>query len=162
MPKARRDFTPLAPVMGQLKDMASRSVDALLLADGPVNADHALLDLCAEALHHLTAAEDAFRARDLGFRQIPHSMADKKVVAAWRARDEVLMAEYCGDRNAAVQLLRNAKKIKASTPAGIYAKALLVRCSRTGAAELAMSLASDMVDCPALRAVLWPVREEVA
>jgi hypothetical protein len=51
-----------------------------------------------------------------------------------------------------------AKKIKATTPAGIYAKALLVRSSRTGATELAMSLAEDMIECKALRDTLWPAQ----
>ncbi len=48
------------------------------------------------------------------------------------------------------------------TPAGIYAKALLVRSSTTGATELAMSLAIDLLDCPGLRESLWPAASAVA
>jgi hypothetical protein len=57
------------------------------------------------------------------------------------------------------------RKMKATTAAGIYAKAAVVRASRTGAADLAMSLAQDpwtvqdLLDCPGLRASLWPAGE---
>ena len=42
----------------------------------------------------------------------------------------------------------------------IYAKALVVRSSVTGAAKLAMSLAEDLVACSELRATLWPPDRE--
>jgi len=47
-------------------------------------------------------------------------------------------------------------KIPAQSPAGIYAKALLVQSSRTGAQCLARTLAEDLVACPSLRESLWP------
>ena len=40
--------------------------------------------------------------------------------------------------------------------AGIYAKAMVVRASKTGAAGLAMSLAEDLISCEELRKSLWP------
>jgi hypothetical protein len=43
--------------------------------------------------------------------------------------------------------------------AGIYAKAAVVRASKTGAADLAMSLAQDLLGCPGLRASLWPAEK---
>ena len=58
-------------------------------------------------------------------------------------------------RKQVVQLLRRAKKIRASTAAGVYAKALIVRASTTGAAQLAMTLA-EIIACEGLRASLWP------
>lgn len=53
-------------------------------------------------------------------------------------------------------LMQRAKKLHATTPAGIYGKVLLVRASRTGAAAMAMTLAEDPIACHALRASLWP------
>ena len=52
-------------------------------------------------------------------------------------------------------IMRAMGKTPAKTAAGIYAKALLVRGSRTGAEVLARSLASDLAALPALRAMLW-------
>jgi hypothetical protein len=52
------------------------------------------------------------------------------------------------------------RKMKATTAAGIYAKAAVVRASKTGAADLAMSLAEDLLACPGLRAALWPAGED--
>jgi hypothetical protein len=58
---------------------------------------------------------------------------------------------------AAVRLLRRAGKLRATTPAGVYAKALLVRSSLTGASTLARSLADDLIACDDLRQTLpWP------
>jgi hypothetical protein len=56
----------------------------------------------------------------------------------------------------AKQLTRQAAKLRATTPAGIFAKALVVRSSHTGAAVLAMSLADELIACPGLRQSLWP------
>jgi len=56
--------------------------------------------------------------------------------------------------------LRAMGKLRARTPAGIYAKALLVRGSQSGAAGLLASLANDLIDSPELRAALWPVGSE--
>jgi hypothetical protein len=62
----------------------------------------------------------------------------------------------------ATQILRRATKLRASTPAGIYAKALLVRVSRTGAVVLAMSLAEELIDCRELRQSLWAAEGSTA
>jgi hypothetical protein len=57
------------------------------------------------------------------------------------------------------RVLFKAKKLKATTAAGIYGKALIVRSSRSGAMLLAMSLAEDMIAWPGLRESLWPAGE---
>jgi hypothetical protein len=57
--------------------------------------------------------------------------------------------------------LSKAKKLKATTAAGIYAKALIVRSSKSGARLLAMSLADDLIACPGLRESLWSAGEGV-
>jgi len=67
-----------------------------------------------------------------------------------------LLEEYTHGISKAKPILRRIAKLRAITPAGIYAKALVVRASRTGAPVLAMSLATDMIASPGLRASLWP------
>jgi hypothetical protein len=59
------------------------------------------------------------------------------------------------DRTAAGKLHR-VRNFRAVTPAGIYAKALVVRQSKTGANDLARSLAKDLVPNAPLRALLGP------
>ena len=60
----------------------------------------------------------------------------------------------------AKHLTRAAAKIEARTAAGIFAKAMVVRASRSGAAGLGVSLAEDLINCPGLRASLWPAENQ--
>ena len=143
-------LTELTTVGVRMKQIAAASVDSLLLADGPPHPDYRLLDLCGDALHYAKMADRAYAARD---DNCPHWDSPKR--AAWDANDRALMDEWERNKNEVVQRLRRARKLKATTPAGIYAKALLVRCSKTGAIELAASLAADLVDCEGLRETLW-------
>jgi hypothetical protein len=53
-------------------------------------------------------------------------------------------------------LLSRIRKLRAVTGAGIYAKALVLRASRTGSPELAKSMAEDLIAYAGLRAMLWP------
>lgn len=115
-------------------------------ADALANPDGPLLDLCAEALHHQVIGRRAYDA----WVDLPHG-----------AR-QTLWEEYMQNRGRVQSLLYRAKKIPATTAAGIYAKALCARASRTGAAELAMSLAEDLVNNHALRAMLWGTDAEPA
>ena len=55
--------------------------------------------------------------------------------------------------------LPNITRLKAQTAAGIYAKAAVVKASKTGAACLARSLAEDLLACPGLREALWPAQK---
>ncbi|MDA8249548.1 MAG: hypothetical protein M0Z28_10245 [Rhodospirillales bacterium] len=140
----------LAPAIARLRQIAAEAGNHLLLGDGPPHPDAALLDLCGEALHHLRAAETAYQARPWHTRRLEEPWTD-----ADRRRDKDLMAEYGRHNGQAAKLLRRAKKLRAVTAAGIYSKALCVAASRTGAAELAMTLAADLIGNPALRASLW-------
>ncbi len=135
----------------RMKEIAAQSGDALFLADGPVNPDWRLLDLCGDALHFAKLAEHAYATRPGTPRN-----ASTQELENYRRADQAKMAAYYDNTREVTNRLRTAKRMKATTPAGIYAKALLVKCSRTGATELAMSLATDLVDCEALRATLWP------
>ncbi len=58
--------------------------------------------------------------------------------------------EYHEEKKSAKPMMHRIRKLKATTAAGIYAKAAVVRASKTGAADLAMSLAQDLLDCPGL------------
>ena len=146
--------TPLgadfAPTLARLRELVDQSTTGLLTAEEPVQPDWELLDLCAHALTHLAAERDAMAQRILPRMDFGTRYTDQD-----RAQDEALAAEAHARERAGVAFLRKAKKLEATTPAGIYAKAILVRISRTGATELAMSLARDLVNCAELRAVLW-------
>jgi hypothetical protein len=146
---------PLAAVMVQLKNIANVSYESLLVANGPPQPDYVLLDLCADALNAAKYAALARAERD----------RLRSIVWAGSATGEVRTAAdaACEERqrldNIVTQACRRAAKLEATTPAGIYAKALIVRCSSTGASALAMSLATDLVECKGLRDVLWPAGE---
>jgi hypothetical protein len=147
--QAKPDFTA---AIAQLKQIATTSADNAL-TEGPVNADRVLLDLCAETLHALVHAERSYHARDWS-----HGKTEAEL-NAWRVRDAELMGEYHAGIKSAKPAMGRIRKMKATTAAGIYAKAAVVRASKTGAADLAMSLAQDLLDCPGLRASLWPAGE---
>jgi hypothetical protein len=146
--QAKPDFTA---AMNRLRDIARASTDALL-TEGEVNPDHQLLDLCAEALHRLKHAQKA-RGQRNGLRWRSDTPEEQR---RSRAEDAALFAEWQeGEKSAKPAMLR-IRKMKATTAAGIYAKAAVVRASETGAAVLAMSLAEDLLACPGLRSALWP------
>ncbi len=146
----------LSPTIARLRDMAAQSYDTLLLAEGPPEPDCALLDLCAETLHAIklaSAANDAIAATS--------PPPDRGYTDDDRARRFELVAEWKALDNNATKLLRRVSKLKATTAAGIYAKALVCRSSAGGSALLAHSLADDFISCDGLRASLWPA-ERVA
>jgi hypothetical protein len=151
--RAKPDFQPAITLFRQI---AARSGDAML-TEGSVNADYQLLDLCAEALHHLTAAEQAYAARRAN--EWIHLQGGARE-AAKKLNDELLKEWYDRNDRGRPAMARIAKmKATATAAAGIYAKAAVVRASKTGAAGLAMTLAQDLLDCPGLRAVLWSTGE---
>lgn len=149
--KQRPDF---GPTIERLKQIAADSGHALL-TEGPVHPDHVLLDMCATALHHLGHAQKAHDARGLltWFNESDPKRRDEMLATYDR-----LFEEYKEGERRGKPYLLNIAKLKAQTPAGIYAKAAVVRASKTGAAGLAMSLARDLLDCPEMRAVLWPAQ----
>jgi hypothetical protein len=137
--------------MARLREIAATSANNAL-TEGPVNADRHLLDLCAEALHALVHAEKSWQKSHEIFAGRASNEEFEKLRPVWNG--------HCKDgedgaKSAKPHLVR-IRKMKATTAAGIYAKAAVVRASKTGAADLAMSLAQDLLDCPGLRASLWP------
>jgi hypothetical protein len=148
---AKPDFTA---AMARLREIATTSADNAL-TEGPVNADRHLLDLCAETLHALIHAERSRREGREVFQRDLHDKTAENLRPVWQA----LHADATLGTKSAKPLLGRIRKIKARTAAGIYAKAAVVRASKTGAADLAMSLAQDLLECPGLRASLWPAGE---
>jgi hypothetical protein len=63
-------------------------------------------------------------------------------------------------RDAVRNLLRSPTarlcRFQAQSAAGIYAKAHVLRVNHGGAPRLAHSVAEDLINCPGLRASLWP------
>jgi hypothetical protein len=141
----------LPSTIARLREIAELSGDHLV-TEGPVHPDHQLLDLCAAALDLVQQAEDA----SVQYRQQAPRLFD-----AWTEAD-VAANRAARDRQkalnvAATQFIRRAHKLKATTPAGVYAKALLVRASITGARVLGRSLAEDLIACDGLReSLIWP------
>jgi hypothetical protein len=148
-PKAaggERDGKPgdsLRKTIQRMRQIVANSADTLFLSNGPPHPDEQLLELCSNALHHLVMAADA---------------ADLQTAPAesgtWDATQQRLIAHH-KHRAHALRLMRRAKKIRARTAAGIYAKALCIRVSHTAAAEFAISLAEDLIANETLRRSLW-------
>lgn len=153
MPIKTRNAAPdFSDAMARLRAIAEASTDSLL-TEGPVHPDHRLLDLCATALHHLGHAQKAFSARNS--RMLADHPRDQQAAVVEEA--DRLFQEYQDQERLGTAPLGQIRKIKATTAAGIYAKAAVVRASKTGATHLAKSLADDLLDCPGLRESLWPV-----
>lgn len=141
----------LSPTIERLRAIAAASGDALL-SEGPVHPDHELLDVCAEALHHRRRAAELREACNA----LPPPYGNPPATPEQNRLREKLSVHDRDARSHALRLSRRAAKLRARTPAGIYAKALVARSSRTAAAVLAMTLAEDLIGCEALRATLWP------
>lgn len=140
-------------VIARLREMAVQAGDSLLLANGPPNPDAALLDLCADVMdkhREVMQAWEACREFNCSTVGVEYYWS----VDGTAERKKLLDYAHRLDREQAT-LLRRAAKLHSTTSAGIYAKALIVNASRTGAAKLAMSLARDLIEHKTLRAALW-------
>ncbi len=140
----------LAPILARMKEMADASANALLLTDEPPCPDAPLLDICAGGLHAVKAAASARHTVQ------QYISGSQMLTVEERAAYDALSAECMSLDTAARTAMRRAGKINATTPAGIYAKALLVRASADGSPVLARSLADDFISCRMLRESLWP------
>jgi len=144
MPEALNDLIPnpaglscaktsisLTSTIDRLRQIAAESGDHLLLGDGPPRPDFELLGVCGDLLHAMKQQKSAREAR-------------------WHTNE----VNYL---NGTIQrLMAKARKLRATTPAGVYAKVLVIRASGSGAPQLALSLANDLVEVPTLRAGIWP------
>jgi hypothetical protein len=146
----RKAATADAETIDRLRTIARESDDHLILADGPVSPDAALLGFCGDALYLLRRADTTYDKATSSRK----SYNDR--TPAEEAANELLWSEAKSFVHRAKTLMRRVAKMPAQTPAGIYAKALLVQNSRAGAQCLARTLAEDLVACPGLRESLWP------
>lgn len=154
----KRDF---GLAIERLRAVAGGAGDALLSAE-PVHPDHRLLTLCAELAELRHAEREAFDEKCEKWTWPPGmDRMDPAEVVASPGNAELHLKAEAADR-AYRRALRAVGKISATTPAGIYAKAVAILTSKTGAAALAMSLAEDLTRNPVLRASLWPAGEEEA
>lgn len=144
-----------APAIARFREIADTSTYALL-TEGPVHPDHKLLELCADALHYFKQSERALAARQFTNWVVETDPAKRE---AGLEEDRRLLAEHNAAAARGKPYLPNIRKLRAQTAAGIYAKAAVVKASRTGAADLARSLAEDLLAVPGLREVLWPAQK---
>jgi hypothetical protein len=148
----RRDLPAdwaIQPTIARLREIAALSVDHLV-TEGSVHQDHKLLLLCAEALSLIDKSDLYREERQSQFDG--REWTDEK-----RKRSDVVLEQARELSTAAASLIKRARKLKATTPAAVYAKALVVRASLSGAAGLGQSLAEDLIACEGLRQTLiWP------
>ena len=154
-PAASETVIDFPATIARLRVIAAQAGDALL-TEGPVTPDRVLLDTCADALHLFKHAQMLSEQR-AGF----FCRTSRPTEAERAAHDAIFKQERELSRRAGGMLV-GIKKMRAQTPAGIYAKAMVVRCSVSGAAHLAKSLAEDLLACEGLRATLWPSRHDAA
>jgi hypothetical protein len=132
-PTPRGRNLPLGDALGATIDrLRAIAVEAghQMMTEGPVNPDHQLLEMCGDVLHMLKEAariKTAARAEwDAAGMTPPREVRD-------RFREE--HDRGCAMEKRAKPMLYHIKKQRATTAAGIYAKALIVRSSVTGAAD---------------------------
>jgi hypothetical protein len=133
----------LEGTVARLLEIATLSGDNRL-TEGPVHPDDRLLNICATTLSVIMLAKKAEAEHYAKLR--PDNFLNNQD----QDRRRLLNA-------AAVRGLKHARKFRATTPGGVFAKALLVRASATGATMLAMSLADDLIACDGLwQTLTWP------
>jgi hypothetical protein len=143
---SEHEFTTL---VSRLRDAACQAAKGGAIAESAPHPDAELLELCAKVLD--LRAEYSAIDREARKMSDPPFMGNPAFAAEMQKRDEVKdscrapMARLC--------------KFQAKTAAGIYAKAHVLRVSHGGAPRLALSVAEDLINCPGLRASLWPATE---
>ena len=153
---------PVDREIARLREIVTNSSDAMIFGGGEITPDEALLDICAEALHLFSEARKIRAEAELAYVDLDkmdwQSRQDSPADRKWRQlNDDAYEATL-----KAKPLLRRLAKLRAITAAGIYAKALVVQASVTGAAGLAKSMAEDFIANKELRASIWPAEREDA
>ena len=121
--------------------------------------DEDLLELCSSILHlHRQEREAWNQARTIVAEGDGDFIRSKRKSEGQQSRLSLVTTEAQKLNRTVATLSKRASKLSATTPEGIFAKALIVRSSRTGATVLAMSLARDLIEAPRLRAILWPAQ----
>lgn len=154
MPEASQELTTAKTAfddpVSKLRHMANAAPFDEVLSDGPISPDWLLMDLAAEVGKLLDTRAEGIRHREALLDIMPHgSITSGQTILDLCGIERVLTRK-------AAAVLRHAAKIPARTPAGIYAKAFLVRKGVAGAGALGMSLADDLLRSPAIRRAIWP------
>ena len=139
----------LAPTIAVLHEIAALSEDNLV-TQGPVHQDHRLLLLCAEALHL------ARQGNGIGILRSERGNSGKAWTDEERAHWDAVYETEKALRRQVVAILGRARKIQATSAAGVFAKALALTAA-TNADGLGASLAADLLACEGLRqSLIWP------
>lgn len=110
----------------------------------PPHPDAELLDACARAFEYDRAIE---RIRETMARCSDREYArQRRLLDAMHGHQRVVAGEI--------------RKTPATTPAGLYAKALFLERTQAPSSRLSKSFAREFRECPGLRALLWPATKE--
>jgi hypothetical protein len=140
----------LDATVAQLRKAATTAVRTGKVDASPSHPNADLLVLCALILD-LRAKYDAI---DREARTMPSPYVGNPAFDAELAKRNAV-------KRACMSPMARVGKIAANTPAGVYAKAMVLRASYGTAPQLALSIARDLVNCPGLRSALWPAGEAV-
>jgi hypothetical protein len=134
--------------LGLLSLLAGRAMVAAADPSASVSPDYELLQIC----DYIVIAKRQHAQLEATWRAMDYSDSDHK-----RAHDECYNAGRTVKR-----LLLKIRKVSATTPAGLFAKAVAV--SRTGSAAslVAVSLADDLLASSELRKAVWPAADQKA
>ena len=137
-------------VIDRLRELASTAASTGQEPEPAPHPDAVLLDLCADIAQSLKASKAANKQWDDA--RVPWC---ERTLATVDQDNSLRFGAKVADRNY-FAALRAAAKIPATTAAGVHAKAVACRASKTGAANLATSLANDLLAAPGLRSAIWP------
>lgn len=158
-PMSGKAALAMQTTVDRLKQIAGEAMDHLYLSDGPPQPDYELLDVCGELLHLMNRRKALYEQHHVLFRSRTFDHLSESQKDEARVKSVGLTEEARQLDGPISSLLSRARKLPATTAAGIYAKVLVVRTSETGAGKLAQTLADDLINIPNLRASLWPSEE---
>lgn len=136
------DPPEIIEALNLLSGIAGRAMEMGHDPTALVSPDHNLL-LCCDAVVMLKRQHTAFEVR---WRALPINHPDR----------QRLDAECDLMKRPIIRLLKMISKLKAQTPAGLFAKAAATSRSGWTAVGLGHSLANDLLNSPELRRAVWP------
>jgi len=108
-----------------------------------VSADHDLLVLCDD----ITMRKRQCDQIETDWRALPPNAPGRDMgYAMWRQTARVVRSR-----------LHMLRKLRATTSAGVFAKAAVVAQTKGASGMVAISLASDLLNSAELRMLIWPV-----
>lgn len=147
--------TPAPEALELFREIAARSGDTLILGDGPPHPDAQLLQLVVDVL-------DLNKRETIKLDEVHATWSQSKHPFGEQALKEQKdgRAECARMRTEIKRLTLRASKIRAATPAGLFAKTQMLRVTLTTQRGLAGSIAADILENAAIRAALWPTRQD--